>query len=97
MTSANGSFSARAPNFERLTVESEFADKQLGVALADLETARNEALRQQLYLERLVQPSLPDKAMEPRRIRSVFTVFLIGLIAWGVVSLLIAAIREHSD
>jgi capsular polysaccharide transport system permease protein len=50
-----------------------------------------------LYLERLVQPSLPDKAMEPRRIRSVFTVFLIGLIAWGVVSLLVAAIREHSD
>jgi capsular polysaccharide transport system permease protein len=97
VTSANGSFSARAPNFERLTVESEFADKQLGVALADLETARNEALRQQLYLDRLVQPSLPDKAMEPRRIRSVFTVFLIGLIAWGVASLLIAAIREHSD
>jgi capsular polysaccharide transport system permease protein len=97
VTSANGSFSARAPNFERLTVESEFADKQLGVALADLETARNEALRQQLYLDRLVQPSLPDRAMEPRRIRSVFTVFLIGLIAWGVASLLIAAIREHSD
>jgi capsular polysaccharide transport system permease protein len=97
VTSANGSFSARAPNFERLTLESVFADKQLGVALADLESARSEALRQQLYLERLVQPSLPDKAMEPRRIRSVFTVFLIGLIAWGVVSLLIAAIREHSD
>src|SRR3984885_671438 len=72
VTSANGSFSARAPDFERLTVESEFADKQLGVALADLETARNEALRQQLYLDRLVQPSLPDRAMEPRRIRSVF-------------------------
>ena len=69
VTSANGSFSARAPNFERLTVESVFADKQLGVALADLETSRSEALRQQLYLERLVQPSLPDKAMEPRRIR----------------------------
>jgi capsular polysaccharide transport system permease protein len=35
--------------------------------------------------------------MEPRRVRSMFTVFLAGLIAWGVVSLLIAAIREHSD
>jgi len=97
VTSANGSFSARAPDFERLTVESEFADKQLGVALADLESARNEALRQQLYLEPLVQPNLPDKAMEPRRIRSVFTVLLVGLIGWGVVSLLIAAVREHSD
>jgi capsular polysaccharide transport system permease protein len=97
VTSAKGSFSARAPDFERLTLESAFADKQLGVTLADLETARSDALRQQLYLERLVQPSLPDKAMEPRRIRSMFTVFLLGLIAWGVASLLIAAIREHSD
>lgn len=97
VTSANGSFSARAPDFERLTLETVFADKQLGVALAGLETARSEAQRQQLYLDRLVQPNLPDKAMEPRRIRSVFTVFLIGLIAWGVVSLLVAAIREHSD
>jgi capsular polysaccharide transport system permease protein len=97
VTSANGSFSARAPDFERLTLETVFADKQLGVALADLESARSEALRQQLYLERLVQPNLPDKAMEPRRIRSVFTVFLIGLIACGVVTLVVAAIREHAD
>jgi capsular polysaccharide transport system permease protein len=97
VTSANGSFSAHAPDFERLTLETVFADKQLGVALADLETARSEALRQQLYLERLVQPSLPDKAMEPRRIRSMFTVLLIGLVAWGVISLLIAAVLEHSD
>jgi capsular polysaccharide transport system permease protein len=97
VTSANGSFSAHAPDFERLTLETVFADKQLGVALADLETARSEALRQQLYLERLIQPSLPDKAMEPRRIRSMFTVLLIGLVAWGVISLLIAAVLEHSD
>jgi capsular polysaccharide transport system permease protein len=97
VTSANGSFSARAPEFERLTLASVFSDKQLGVAFADLEAARNDALRQQLYLERLVQPSLPDKAMEPRRIRTMLTVFVVGLIAWGVVSLLVAAIREHSD
>jgi capsular polysaccharide transport system permease protein len=97
VTSAEGSFSARAPSFERLTIESGFADKQLGVALAGLETARSEALRQQLYLERLVQPSLPDKAMEPRRVRSMFTVLLIGLIAWGLVSLLVAAVREHGE
>jgi capsular polysaccharide transport system permease protein len=97
VTSAEGSFSARAPNFERLTVESIFSDKQLGIALAGLESARSEALRQQLYLERLVQPNLPDKAMEPRRMRSVLTVFLLGLITWGVVSLVVAAIREHAD
>jgi capsular polysaccharide transport system permease protein len=97
VTSAAGSFSARAPNFERLALDVEFADKQLGVALAGLETARSEALQKQLYLERLVRPSLPDKAMEPRRIRSVFTVFILSLIGWGVIGLLIATVREHAD
>jgi capsular polysaccharide transport system permease protein len=97
VTGASGSFSARAPHFERLALDVGFADKQLGVALVELETARSEALQKQLYLERLVQPSLPDKAMEPRRIRSIFTFFLLSLIFWGVCSLLSASIREHAD
>jgi len=97
VTSGSGSLSARAPAFERLALESQFADKQLGMALAELETARADAARKQLYLERLVQPSTPDKAMEPRRIRTIFTVFLVGLIGWGVVSLVLASIREHAE
>ena len=97
VTSGSGSFSAQAPEFERLALQSEFADKQLGVALAALESARSEAARKQLYLERLVQPSLPDKAMEPRRVRSIATVFLFGLLAWGMGSLILAAIREHGE
>jgi capsular polysaccharide transport system permease protein len=97
VTSAHGSFSARAPDFERLTLESGFADKQLGIALAELETARSQAQQKQLYLERVVQPNLPDKAMQPRRIRSVFTIFIVGLIAWGIARLLIASVREHMD
>jgi capsular polysaccharide transport system permease protein len=97
VTGASGSLSVHASAFERLAVESEFADKQLGVALATLESARNEAARKQLYLDRLVQPNLPDRAMEPRRIRSVFTIFLLSLIAWGAVSLVLASVREHAD
>jgi capsular polysaccharide transport system permease protein len=40
---------------------------------------------------------LPDKALEPRRIRWVFTVFMLGMILWGVVSLVVASVKEHSD
>jgi capsular polysaccharide transport system permease protein len=97
VTSGTKSLSARAPDFERLTLELEFADKQLGAALAAFETARSAALQKQLYLERLVQPGLPDKAMEPRRLRSVFTVFVLGLICYGVASLVLASVREHSE
>ena len=97
VTSASGSFSARAPTFERLALESSVADKQLGTALASLESARNEALRKQLYLERIAQPSLPDRAMEPRRARSLFTVLVFSIIVWGVISLVLASVREHTE
>jgi capsular polysaccharide transport system permease protein len=97
VTDGKGSFSAHAASFERLEIESEFADKQLGEALAELAEARSEAVRKQLYLDRLVKASLPDKAMEPRRIRSAFTVFLFGLVLWGTASLVLAAIHEHRD
>ena len=77
--------------------DAEFADKQLASALAALENARGEAERQQLYLERLVQPNTPDKAQEPRRVKRVIEVFALGMLAWGILSLLFAGIREHSD
>lgn len=97
VTSAKGSVSERAAAFQRVATEVTTADQTLGTAIAELESARSEAARQQLYLERLVQPDFPDNAMEPRRIRSVFTVLVLGLIAWGVLSLILASIREHAD
>jgi capsular polysaccharide transport system permease protein len=97
VTSPSGSFSARAPVFERLELDVEFADKQLSEALGALETARAEAQRQQVYLERLTQPSVQDKSMEPKRIRSIIVTFIISLLAWGVAGILIASVREHAD
>jgi capsular polysaccharide transport system permease protein len=92
-----GSLSAKSPVFYRLALEKEIADQQLAAAIASLDAARSEAARKQLYLERLVQPNLPDTAVEPRRLRSAFTVFVLGLVAWGVFSLLLAGVREHAD
>lgn len=91
------SLASIAAEFQRLVLEKEFADKMLASAMSSLELARNEAQRQQLYLERISAPSLPDAAMEPRRVRSVLAVFILGLIAWGVMTMLIAGIREHMD
>jgi capsular polysaccharide transport system permease protein len=91
------SLASKAAEFQRLAMEREFADKMLASALNSLEQARTEAQLQQLYLERIAQPSLPDVAMEPRRLRAILAVFVLGLIAWGVLSMLIAGIKEHQD
>jgi capsular polysaccharide transport system permease protein len=94
---ADGSFSKKAVEYERLMLDQAFADKQLTVVLASLEQARNEAQRKQLYLARIVQPHKPDVAIEPRRLRLVLGTFALGMIAWGVLSILIAGVREHYD
>jgi capsular polysaccharide transport system permease protein len=97
VTGGNRSLANKAAEYQRLALEREFADKQLGSALASLEQARIEAQRKQLYLERIVQPNKPDIAMEPRRIRGVLTTLVLGLVAWGILSMLIAGVKEHQD
>jgi capsular polysaccharide transport system permease protein len=97
LTSRESGISQKSPAFDRLTLEKGFADRQLAAAFTALDTARSEVLKKQLYLERLVQPHTPDSAVEPRRIRSVFTVFVLGLIAWGIISLIVASVREHIE
>jgi capsular polysaccharide transport system permease protein len=87
----------KAAEYQRLVLDGEFAEKRLASALSSLEQARSEAQRKQLYLERIAQPSKPDMAMEPRRIRGIFATLVVGLIAWGILTMLIAGIREHQD
>lgn len=94
---SSASLSAKAPAYDQLVLEKAFADRQLEIARTSLESARSEAARKQRYLERLVQPSQPDKAMEPRRMRSIGTVLILGLMVWAVVSLIVASVREHTD
>jgi capsular polysaccharide transport system permease protein len=90
------SLSSTAELYQRLALESQFADKQLASAMASLEDARNEALRKQAYVERIVQPNLPDEALEPRRLRGIFATFILGLVVWGLASMLLSGVKEHN-
>ncbi|WP_336963202.1 hypothetical protein [Sphingobium aquiterrae] len=92
-----GSLAGSAARYQRLQLESQFADRQLASAMASLEEARNEARRKQVYVERIVQPNMPDKALEPRRMRGILATFVLGLVAWGIVTMLLAGLREHKD
>ena len=80
----NASLTKKSAEYERLVLERGFAEKQLAAALVSLEQARNDAQRKQLYLERIVQPSKPDVAVEPRRLRAILTTLVLGLICWGI-------------
>lgn len=94
---AGASLAQKTADYERLALDKAFAEKSLAAALSSLEAARNEALRKQLYLERIVSPNLPDRSFEPKRFKNTLEVFLLGLIVWGIGSMLVAGIREHQD
>jgi len=93
-----GQSSSIAPDvseYERLTLERDLAAKTLEADFAGLETARLDARRQQLFLERVVSPNLPDRALEPYGLLTVFIVFISTLVAYVIISLIIAGLREH--
>ena len=91
------SLSGKAAEYERLVLDRGFAEKELTMALAARENARLEAQRKQLYLERIAQPHRPDKAVEPKRLRRVVETAVLGLISWGILTMVVAGIREHQD
>jgi capsular polysaccharide transport system permease protein len=89
------SLAPKVGEYETLVLERKVASDALEAAVASLETARLDARRQQLFLERVVNPDLPDKAVRPRRILTVFMVFVSTLLLYGIVSLVVAGLREH--
>lgn len=91
------SLAASAVQYQKLFLEQEFANKQLTGALASLQEARNEARRQQVYVERIAQPNRPDAPLEPRRSRGILATLALGLVAWGIASMLMAGIKEHAQ
>lgn len=97
LTGGSGSLSAAMVRYQELAVNSEFAEQQLAIALASLQEAQAEARRKRNYVERISDPSLPDFAEEPRRIRSILATLVLGLLTWGVLSMLLIGVREHRD
>lgn len=91
------SLSSTAAQYQRLQLETQFADRQLAAAMTSLQEAQNESLRKHAYVERIVQPNRPDHAIEPRRFRGILSTLLFALIAWGVLSMLLAGVREHAQ
>ena len=88
--------SALVSEFQSLTLEEEFAQKQLTSAMASLETARVQADAQSLYIEAFERPTLPDESLYPRPVYFTFIFMVTALLLLGLVSLIIAAVREHA-
>lgn len=95
ITGTDSSLVPKIREYDMLTLEREFSDKQLASATTSLEAARITANRQQLYLESIVQPNAADYAVFPRRAANLAVIIgsLLGLYVMG--ALLVSGAREH--
>ncbi len=98
-SSLTGNSGALAPvlaQYQDLVLHLQFAQQSYTAAQTALTAANAEALKQKLFLVRVVEPNMPQIALFPRRLWIVATIFVTLLIAYGIIWLLAAGVREHA-
>lgn len=88
--------SGKLPSYDALVLEQELASELLVLAQTTLEGARTDAMKQQYYLERVVNPNLPDQAEYPKALRMVLTIFGFALCLYFIVWMFVVGILEHA-
>jgi capsular polysaccharide transport system permease protein len=95
-TAAGAPYSRVLLEYSRLQLDEEFARTAYTAAEAGLSVARADALRKQNYLIEFAPPVLPHHPSLLGPAEYVATVCLGTLAAYGVISLLIGALRDQS-
>nr|AAM55488.1 HctC [Avibacterium paragallinarum] len=80
-----------------VNLDETLAKQQLTAAMSCVTSGKEEAGRQQLYLEIIAKPSHPDLALEPHRLYNILATLILGLVIYGVSTLLLAGVREHKN
>jgi capsular polysaccharide transport system permease protein len=96
LTGASSAMVPSLADYEALALHREFANTNYTAAQAAFESAKLQALRQQLFVVRVVEPNLPERALYPRTYVITGTVFLGLLLAYGIGWLILAGVREHA-
>lgn len=87
----------KVASYENLTLQRDLAEKTFASALTALEQARQEASRQQIYIEEMVKPNLPDDDTEPHRLRMILTVFVMGFGIFAMGWILTVGAKDHAQ
>lgn len=97
VTGADSSFVPKISGYEDLQFQRQLLEREVSAADAALDAARIQADRQQLYLDEVTQPDLPDYAAYPRSIADIAIVFATMMAIYLMGALLVAGAREHKS
>lgn len=82
--------------YEGLMVDREYAEQSYRAALASLDVAKAQALRQSRYLATYLAPTLAETSEYPRRLTLAGLTGLFLLLAWGTLALVYYSIRDRA-
>jgi len=82
--------------FERLTVDLQYAEETYRAALTALEVARDEATRQSRYLATYIKPTRAQESEYPNRPLLSGLAGLFLLLTWSILALIYYSIRDRS-
>lgn len=81
--------------FERLTVDLQYAEETYRLALAAQDSAREQAVRQTVYLAPYVRPTLPQTAEYPQRAILTGMIALFLIFIWAIGALIFYSVRDR--
>jgi capsular polysaccharide transport system permease protein len=95
LTGSPEALNKKLAQYEALKLKQQFAAKRYETARAAMEAAQTQVVKQQIFIVPVIQPSLPERTISPRPLRSTLTAFMILLALFGIGWLLLAGVREH--
>lgn len=89
------SFSTLVGEYERLTVDREFAEQTYVSSLATRDVALAEARRQSRYLAAHIQPTLAERPLYPKRLTTLALFGLFLFTAWAIMALVVYSFKDR--
>ena len=88
-------FATMVGDFERLSVDREFAETGYRAAQLGYEAAQADVRRQTLYLAAHIAPTLAETAQFPQRQMILGTVFMFLFLAWSIAAMVYYSVRDR--
>jgi capsular polysaccharide transport system permease protein len=88
-------FATIIADFERLTVDREFAEAAYAASLSTRDASVAEANRQSRYLATYIKPTLAEKSEHPQRLILLGVIGLFSILIWSILCLVYYALRDR--
>ena len=94
-TSQSGAFADLVGEYERLTVDLQFAEETYTAAMSAYDAAAAESRRQTRYLAAHIQPTLSEASEQPRRVTLLFLTTMFAFLFWAVSLLVFYSLKDR--